>query len=142
MDEIAKSKNARFLYASNFSEGMDAYWEILKPMAQLLSKLGYDVAVEERHHNKKRDISGTAKTIGNILLENFSGKEKLVLETLDREPMSNEIMLSVTRCGHIPGEHAVIFDSPSDTIEFKHIVRDRKIFAIGAVNCAYRLLEK
>lgn len=140
---LAKENNCRMIYASNFATGMNAFWEITRMAAKILAKLDYDVAVEERHHNRKVDVSGTAKTIGNILVNNYLGK-KLSLNFGDarRKRKLEEIMISSVRVGNIPGTHTVIFDSPVDTIELIHRVRDPRIFAIGAIESAYWLREQ
>ena len=141
-DQIAKQNNARMIYASNFSIGMNAYWQALRQMAPLMASIGYDVAVEERHHSRKADISGTAKTIANILLESYPGKSSLSFWDCERKRGEEEITVASTRVGHIAGTHTVVFDSPTDTIELVHRVRDPRIFAIGAVESAYWLRDK
>lgn len=140
--ELARENGNRMMYASNFSIGMNAFWKQLRPMAEMMSKLGYDVAVEERHHNRKADVAGTAKTIGNILLDAYTDKDTMNFGDCERKREESEITVVSTRAGYIPGMHTVVFDSPVDTIEFKHAVRDPKIFAKGAVDSAYWLKEQ
>jgi len=140
--ELAKENGSRMMYASNFSVGMNAFWKQLKPMAEMMAKLGYDVAVEERHHSRKADVAGTAKTIGNILLDTYRDKDTMNFGDCERKRGDREITVVSTRAGYIPGTHTVIFDSPVDSLEFTHRVRDPKIFAKGAVDSAYWLRGK
>ena len=136
-DELARGNGCRMLYASNFSVGMNAFWKMLKPMADMMAKLDYDVAVEERHHKGKADVAGTAKTIGGILLGAYPDKDELNFGDCERKRKDGEITVVSTRAGYIPGTHTVIFDSPVDSLEFTHRVRDPKIFAKGAIDSAY-----
>ncbi len=140
--DLARDSDCRMMYASNFSVGMNAYWENLRRLASTMANLGYDVAVEERHHNKKADVSGTAKTIGGILLEAFPNKDNLNFGESERKRMDEEITVASTRVGEVPGTHKVIFDSPVDSLEFTHRTRDSDMFAKGAVDSAYWLRDK
>jgi 4-hydroxy-tetrahydrodipicolinate reductase len=141
-DEMAKENGCRMFYASNFSVGMNAYWSLLKPMAEMMAKLGYDVGIEERHHKGKADVAGTAKTIGGILLDAYPDKDELNFGDCERKRKDGEITVVSTRAGHIPGTHTVVFDSPVDSLEFTHRVRDPKIFARGAIDSAYWVRDK
>ena len=141
-DEIAKANQARMLYASNFSIGMNAYWKTLKPLAEMMANLGYDVAVEERHHKVKADVAGTAKKIGGILLDSSPDKTRLNFRDIERKREDREITIASTRVGYVPGTHTVIFDSPTDSIELIHRVRDPTVFAHGAIDSAYWLRAK
>ena len=141
-DELARANNCRFMKASNFSFGMNALWKHLAPLARTMHALGYDVAVEERHHNQKADVAGTAKTIGRILIDAYPNKGRLNFGNCERKIDPDEITVVSTRVGHVPGTHTVVFDSPVDTLEFSHKVRDRSVFAAGAVDSAYWLREQ
>jgi len=138
--KITKQKECRMFFTSNFSIGMNAYFQILSPLARMMSKAGYDVAIEERHHNRKADISGTAKTIGNIIVGEYANKKRFNFGNCERKIEPYEITITSTRVGSVPGTHTVVFDSEVDTIEFTHTVRDPKIFAKGAVDTAYWLI--
>ena len=137
-NNLARENNNRMIYASNFSVGMNAFWKHLGPLARTMAELGYDVALEERHHNRKADVSGSVKTAGMIVMEAYPGR-KLSFGAGERKRGDDEITVTSTRVGYIPGTHIVVFDSPVDTIEFTHTVRDPKIFAQGAVDSAYWL---
>lgn len=137
LDALAREKECRFVYASNFSIGMNAFWQNLKQIAPVMAKTGYDPAVVEEHHTRKADISGTAMTIGNILLDAYPDKSRLKVGNFDQKIEPDEISIAVVRAGDTPGTHKVIFDSGVDRIELVHAVRDRMIFAKGAVDTAH-----
>jgi len=139
---IAQQNGSRMIYASNFSVGMNAFWQHLRPLAETMANIGYDVAVEERHHTRKVDVSGTAKTIAGILLKAYQAKELLNFGDCERRREDGEITVASTRVGDIPGTHTVVFSSGVDTIEFTHRVRDPRIFAKGAIVSAYWLREQ
>jgi 4-hydroxy-tetrahydrodipicolinate reductase len=136
--------NIGFLYAPNFSIGMLRFMQIIKEAAKLFNKLPeYDVGGMEIHHNQKVDSpSGTAETLANILLEELKRKRSVVYETLDREIAPSELHFASLRCGSTPGTHTIYFDSPNDTIELTHRVRDRAGLARGAVAAAEWLRNK
>jgi len=141
-EKIAKQNKSRMLYAENFSVGMNAFWAILNPLAEMMANLGYDVAVEERHHKVKADVAGTAKKIGGNLLETYPDKTRLNFRDLERKREDREITIASTRVGYVPGTHTIIFDSPTDSIELIHRVRDPTIFAQGAIDSAYWLRDQ
>jgi 4-hydroxy-tetrahydrodipicolinate reductase len=74
--------------------------------------------------------------LGNILLEELSGKDRLESARLDRKRKDSEIHLSAARGGSNPGTHTLIFDSPVDSIEITHRARSREGFAAGALQAA------
>ena len=142
--KIVKDAKIGFLYASNFSIGVNLFWEVIKFSSNLLNSfVQYDVFASEIHHKDKKDSpSGTALTMGNILLNNFSRKNSLVSKTLDRNILPNEIHLSSTRGGNVIGDHIVNYDCPDDYIEIKHSSRSRSGYALGAIECAKWLKGK
>ncbi len=143
-DEIAKVEdmvldaNIGFIYASNFSLGVNIFFNIIENAAKIINNFDdYDIYGLEYHHNKKIDSpSGTAKSIAEILVNNIERKNIIHFEKFDRKPGNNEIHFASVRAGAIPGTHIVGFDSEVDTIELKHQARSRKGFASGAVFAA------
>ncbi len=135
---IVKKNNIGFIYASNFSIGVNIFLKIIKNAAKIINKIeDYDIYGYELHHNKKIDSpSGTAKTIGDILIKQIDRKDKLLFEKIDRKIEPNELHFASVRAGSIPGTHVVGFDSSADTIELKHEARNREGFAIGAIMAA------
>lgn len=136
--------NSSIIYSGNFSIGVSLYREVVKLASSLFGKTGsYDVFANEIHHREKADSpSGTAALISDIIVDNFEGKDKVVTQRLDRKIEANEIHVSSTRGGWIPGTHSVVFDSPFDSIELTHRARTRDGFAIGAVLAASWLIDK
>ncbi|MEK6809011.1 MAG: 4-hydroxy-tetrahydrodipicolinate reductase [Nanoarchaeota archaeon] len=132
---IVKMYKIGLIYANNFSLGVNIFYRIVESSAKIFNNIEeYDTYVYELHHRKKLDTpSGTAKTIGDILLKNINRKRKLVFEQLNRKINEDELHVASIRSGSIPGTHIVGFDSESDTIELKHTARNRKGFALGAI---------
>lgn len=147
LDEVKKiveKSGIGLIYASNFSIGVNIFFKMIENAAKIINKAqDYDIYGYELHHNKKVDSpSGTAKTIGEILVKNISRKQKLVYNKLDRKIEPNELQIASIRSGSIPGTHVVGFDSTSDTIELKHIARNREGFALGAIMAAQWIKNK
>lgn len=136
--KIVKSNNVGLIYASNFSVGVNLYFKILENAAKIINKFSdYDVYGLELHHRQKIDSpSGTAKTIGEILLENIKRKKKVMFEKVDRKIKPDELHFASVRAGSFPGIHLVGFDSTADTIELKHTAKNREGFALGAITAA------
>ena len=136
--KLVKENRIGLIYASNFSIGVHIFFKIIENAAKMFNKIGhYDVYGYELHHNKKIDSpSGTAKTIGEILIKNVKAKDKLLFGMVDRKIEPNELHFASIRAGSIPGTHVVGFDSSADTIELRHVARNREGFALGAVMAA------
>ena len=135
---IVKDSGIGLIWSGNFSIGVNAYFKIIEQAAKIMNNINdYDVFVHEFHHSQKADSpSGTAVMIGKIIMENIKRKNKVVTEELKRKIEPNELHISSTRAGSIPGTHIVGFDSAADTIELKHTARSRQGFAVGAVMAA------
>lgn len=142
--DIAKKSGIGLIYASNFSIGINIFFRIIENAAKIVNKIeDYDVYGYELHHNKKIDSpSGTAKTIGEILIKNIKRKNKLLFEKIDRKIEPNELHFASIRAGSIPGTHIVGLDSSADTIELKHVARNREGFAVGAIAAAQWIRNK
>ena len=141
---IVKSNKIGLIYASNFSIGVNIFLSMIENAAKIINRIGdYDIYGYEMHHSKKIDSpSGTAKSIGEILIKNIKRKNKLLFEKIDRKIQPNEIHFASVRAGSIPGTHVVGFDSSADTIELKHAARNREGFASGAVMAAQWIQNK
>jgi 4-hydroxy-tetrahydrodipicolinate reductase len=134
---IAHNKSS-LLWASNFSIGVNLFYRMTAYCAALIDPYSeYDAAGYEAHHNQKADSpSGTAKTIAEIVLKNMKRKTTVSFDKLDRQPEKNELHFASLRLGSIPGTHALVFDSPADSIEIKHTVRNREGLVSGAITAA------
>ncbi|MDD1718667.1 MAG: 4-hydroxy-tetrahydrodipicolinate reductase [Methanoregulaceae archaeon] len=126
--------------SSNFSIGVNIYWQLLRDAARLLKE--YDVELIEAHHRYKKDApSGTAKTILQILEQEIGARKKVY----GREGMAergNEIGVHVVRGGDIVGDHSVLFSGNFETITLSHRAYDRSVFASGAVRAARWVVGK
>jgi len=142
--ELVSMHKIGLVYAPNFSIGVNIFLKIVKKAANLIDKFDqYDTAGFEIHHNQKADTpSGTAKAIAQALLNNLDKKTKIVYDLGDRSIEPDELHFASLRVGSNPGEHHVIFDSPSDTISISHQARNRKGFANGAILAARWLQGK
>ncbi|HVP52399.1 MAG TPA: 4-hydroxy-tetrahydrodipicolinate reductase [Terriglobales bacterium] len=124
--ELIKKSGIGFLYASNFSIGVNVFFDIAQAAAAALQQ-GYSGAIEERHHAQKKDKpSGTAAVLQRILKEK-SGKE---------------LEITSVREGDIVGTHIVTLRSAADTLTLAHEAQSRRGFAEGAVRAAEWLAGK
>jgi 4-hydroxy-tetrahydrodipicolinate reductase len=147
LEEVRKlvgEKQTGFLYAANFSLGVNIFSEIVKDAARLVERHpGYDVAVSETHHSGKADSpSGTALALASLILGAFPRKSGILSDAAHGAIPENRLHVSSTRVGHVPGRHSVIFDSDADTIELTHTARNRRGFAFGALVAAEWLKGK
>ncbi len=137
--EYCNSKNGTFLYASNFSLGVNIFFEINQRLSQLMATVdGYSTEIEEIHHTKKLDApSGTAITLAEHIIESTNYKNW----TLD-PPKSDEIHIDAKRIENVPGTHEIAYNSEIDSISIKHTAHSRQGFAMGAVIAAEWIKNK
>ena len=130
-----KQSGGALLYASNFSIGVNIFFEINKRLAQLMApQTEYDVEIEETHHTQKKDTpSGTAITLAAEILEVNPFKKKWVNHTATRK---DELQVISRRIDSVVGTHKVRYHSEPDEIEITHTAHNRKGFALGAVLAA------
>jgi len=133
--EKCLAADTAFLWASNFSIGVNIFFEINKQLAALMNEWPeYDVAIEETHHTGKKDApSGTAITIAEQILDNLERKKRWVKEK-DSQP--GGLLINAYREEDVPGTHTVTYASEIDEIEIKHTAHSRDGFASGAVLAA------
>lgn len=137
--EICKQNKGAFIYASNFSLGVNIFFELNEYLAKMMQNLTqYNVSLEEIHHTQKLDApSGTAITLAEGVISN-SAYERWKLD--DHEP--NSITINSKRIGTTPGTHTVDYKSEVDSIEIKHTAHNREGFALGAVTAAEWIIGK
>lgn len=133
--------NGSFIYSSNFSVGVNIFFEINKRLAKLLAAhKDYEVQVTEIHHTAKKDSpSGTAITIAEQILENMTRKKGWVNHISDNP---EEIEIISERIDPAPGTHKVKYSSAIDDIEIIHTAHNRQGFALGAVLAAEYIHDK
>lgn len=129
------SENKALLYATNFSVGVNIFYEINKKLAALMdANSQYDVNVKETHHLQKLDApSGTAISIAEGIIDNLDRKDSWKNDLIVLE---NELAVESIRTEDVPGTHVVKYESDIDFIEIKHEAKNRKGFAFGAVLAA------
>jgi 4-hydroxy-tetrahydrodipicolinate reductase len=134
-------KNAGFLYASNYSVGVNLFFELNKYLAKLMMPhTEYNVEMEEIHHTEKKDApSGTAITLAEQILEELPSKKQWVNETSSKE---DDLVITSKRIDPAPGTHVIKYTSSVDDIEITHTAHNRKGFATGAVLAAEFLKGK
>lgn len=137
--KICKENNAAFIYASNFSLGVNLFFELNKQLAALMERFPeYESSIEEIHHTQKLDApSGTAITLAEQILEN-SAKKKWKLDGTGED----ELAITAKRIENVPGTHIISYDSPIDSIKIEHIAHSRDGFALGAIIAAEWLQHK
>ncbi len=132
---LAKEVGGTIMTAGNFSIGVNMFYRIVEEAAKIMADYSeYDVATWEAHHNQKADSpSGTALEIARRVMLGNKTKTEMVFDAFHERPKANQLHVSSTRCGNIPGTHKVFFDGTADTIELTHTARSREGFADGAV---------
>ncbi len=119
--DLCIAKEGAFLYASNFSLGMNIVFELNKKLAKLIKNQKYETKIHETHHNEKLDSpSGTAKT----------------LATDTKNILQKEINITSDRIKDVSGTHIITYSSSTDKIEIKHTAKNRDGFAMGAIIAA------
>ena len=138
--KLCKEKNSAFLYASNYSLGVNIFFELNKQLAKMMSHLAdYEISMEEIHHTKKLDApSGTAITLAEGIIEHSSKKNW----ELGKKTSEENIPITAKRTPNVPGTHSVWYTSKVDSIEIKHTANSREGFALGAVVAAEWILGK
>lgn len=144
MDEVKSlvaKHNGTFFYASNYSVGVNLFFQFNKMMAKVMNNFPiYNVEMEEIHHIYKKDApSGTAITAAEGILENLDRKKKWVL---NQSQNPEELRIVDKRIAAVPGTHTVIYHSTVDSIELKHTAYNREGFATGAVLAAEFIRDK
>ena len=135
VQERCISENKGLLYATNFSVGVNIFYEINKKLAALMDvNSQYDVKVKETHHLQKLDApSGTAISIAEGIIDNLDRKDSWKNDLIVFE---NELAIESIRTEDVPGTHVVKYESDIDFVEIKHEAKNRNGFAFGAVLAA------
>jgi len=139
MTKLCKEKNGAFIYASNYSLGVNLFFELNKKLAAMMQGVeGYNIEIEEIHHTQKLDApSGTAITLAEGIIEN-TDKTSWKLDKGDKDTLA----ITAKRIENVPGTHTINYTSQVDDIEIKHTAHNRSGFALGAVIAAEWLKDK
>lgn len=131
---LCKAKGGTFLYASNFSVGVNLFFELNKWLAEKIQGQGFRPWMEEIHHTEKKDApSGTAITLAEGILSKTPE-----LDGWENPPSGDltKIGIESVREGKVPGTHTISWESELETIDIRHTAHDRKVFAHGVIKVA------
>ena len=136
---LAKQKETGFIYASNFSLGVNLFFALNEYLAVLMNDKAYNVSVEEIHHTSKKDSpSGTAITLAEQIISNSS-----YMSWVNNDSDQNKTIPIVSkRENPAPGTHTISYKSSIDTINIQHIAHSREGFALGAILAAEWIIGK
>lgn len=131
---LCEEKKGAFIYASNYSLGVNIFFKLNKTLAKMMSTLKqYKVSLEEIHHTQKLDApSGTAISLANDIIANNSNFDAWKLDETEKKTIS----IVAKRIADVPGTHVVNYESEVDTISIAHVAHTREGFALGAVIAA------
>lgn len=148
MAALCTAKNGGFISSSNFSLGVNIFFELNEYLAKIMAQFdSYKVTMEEIHHTQKLDApSGTAISLAKGVIEN-SNYTNWTLENPDSNhpsdsELAKQIHIEAKRIGDVPGTHTVTYESVVDAIEIKHTAHNREGFALGAVIAAEWIVGK
>ena len=141
VEKVCHELDGGFIYASNYSLGVNIFFEINKMLARLIGNHPqYDVSITEIHHTAKLDTpSGTAITLAEQVLAAIPNKTSWVNHAPQKP---SELEIKSLRIDPAPGTHTVTYSSAVDDIEIKHTAHNRSGFALGAVLAAEFLAGK
>lgn len=142
---ILDERAGAFLFASNFSIGVNILFKLNQRLAELMNPYdAYDPFIEEQHHRYKADgPSGTAHTLARDLMTRLDRKTVVSDAALrNRAPEGNELSVGFIRAGEIIGKHEVTYTSDIDKVSITHEAYNRRGFALGAVVAAEWLVGK
>jgi 4-hydroxy-tetrahydrodipicolinate reductase len=138
--KICKKEDSAFIYASNFSVGVNLFFELNKKLAEIMNGMtDYEVEIEEIHHTQKQDApSGTAISLAQQIIAKNDKKNAWQLDHAE----ADEIPVRAKRIEDVPGTHTVTYSSKIDSIEIMHTAKSREGFALGAVIAAEYIKDR
>jgi 4-hydroxy-tetrahydrodipicolinate reductase len=170
--ERCKKENGSFLYASNFSLGVNILFHLNRQLAAIMNRYGqYDVRMTEIHHIHKLDApSGTALSLAEGILGEIGRKKGWLLKGAgsqhpqatagkpeqererkqepgpgkEQEPdsLADQLVIEAIRAGTVAGVHEVTYESEFDSLSIRHSAKDRRGFANGAILAAEYIHDK
>ncbi|WP_436516709.1 4-hydroxy-tetrahydrodipicolinate reductase [Ekhidna sp. To15] len=140
VEKACKTHNGTFLYASNFSIGVNLFFELNKWLADKMAQLNFAPSIKEIHHTEKKDSpSGTAIT----LAEGILSSQPSIIEWINAESADHKKLGIVSeRIPNVPGTHTVSYSSPLESIDITHTAHDRSVFAQGVVKVSEWIYQK
>ena len=138
IEKIARKNKVGFLHSSNFSLGMNLFFQLNKSLSKIMNTHNYSTELIEAHHFKKIDSpSGTAISLANDIISNSSYKE-----WSSSDAKKDVLRIKSIRKEDIPGTHSIFYSSEFDEISIKHMSFSRSGFALGAIIAAEWLKGK
>jgi 4-hydroxy-tetrahydrodipicolinate reductase len=139
--KAANDNGAAFLHASNFSLGVNIFFEVNKLLASLMNdRTEYNTSIEETHHTQKKDApSGTAITLAEQIIGHV---DRIDHWELNGAAGNGNIPIIAHRLENVPGTHKIAYTSSTDDIEITHTAHNRDGFAMGAVLAAEYIAGK
>lgn len=136
-----KERNGTLIYASNYSIGVNLFFDLNTKLARLMNAYpDYNVSMEEIHHTEKKDApSGTAISLAEQVLQNIDRKKQWVNHLSDNP---EDLVIVSKRIDPAPGTHKISYSSVVDDIEIIHTAHNRIGFAGGAVLAAAFAINK
>ena len=137
-------REASLIYSSNFSIGVNLFFEMNKYLARLMNdKTDYVASITEIHHAQKIDApSGTAVTLAKDLISNHPTYLSWKLTGQSQNMEKSDLPISAIREENVPGTHIISYTSEIDTLTIEHQAHNRKGFALGAVIAAEFIHKK
>jgi 4-hydroxy-tetrahydrodipicolinate reductase len=141
---IIDKHNIGAVWGSNFSVGTQLYLNIIQHLALLIKRIDtFDIGIEEIHHKHKQDFpSGTSINIAKTFLKELFRYDSYTTNPEEAIHNTKKIPISSLRTGEIVGIHKVILDSEFETIELSHIAKNRRGFAVGALEAAHWIYNR
>jgi 4-hydroxy-tetrahydrodipicolinate reductase len=138
---LCKTHNCGFLYASNFSLGVNLFFALNTYLAKLMANYpAYEPSITEIHHTAKLDApSGTAITLAEQIIAAIPNKNTWVN---DPSAQGDALPIESKRIDPAPGTHTIQYKSAVDTISIEHEAHSRQGFALGAIVAAAFLSGK
>jgi|SRR5690554_577984 len=138
--KLCQENKGAFIYASNYSLGVNIFFELNKSLAKMMSNLGqYNVSMEEVHHTEKLDApSGTAISLAEGIINLHQKYDKWLLN----EVQEKVVPITAKRIDKVPGTHEITYTSEADSITITHTAHNREGFALGAIIAAEWILGK
>lgn len=140
INSFCEEKNGTYLFASNFSIGVNIFFKLNEYLAKMMADQDYAVTTKEIHHTSKKDApSGTSITLAEGILKHLTSKKSWVNHETNN---AQELEIISERIDPAPGTHKINYTSPVDTIEIKHTAHSREGFAKGAIAVAEWLKDQ
>ena len=148
MASLCQEKKGAFIYSSNFSLGVNIFFELNEYLAKIMSKFNqYNVEIEEIHHTQKLDApSGTAISLAKGIIDNSLYTNWTLVnqesDTKNETTSLKPILIDAKRIENVPGTHSIFYNSEVDLIEIKHKAHNREGFALGSIVAAEWIIGK